>query len=249
MTKKIMQTIGLSLAALLLGILTGCMDSDSNSGNEPLIHVGDSVLTVLEFNEAFELIESAHPQNLKDHPEDLINAQRRLLNQLTVEMIILKRAEELGLSVSEEEINQAVSDIKSDYPEDTFEKTLLKTAVSYDLWKARLKNRMLMQKVVNNELKDEVVITPEDIANYIEHNKLKPRARETDNATSEADINEMIIRYLRREKTEQAYKKWINNLKKKYSIEIDSVQWEKISGSQYSPDQSLEDLDLTQTPE
>lgn len=224
------------------------MNSASDSGNEPLIRVRDRVLTVLEFNETFEFIQSAHPQNLKDHPEDMRNAQRRLLNQLTVEMILLERAEEVGISISQEEINKVVNDIKSDYPEDTFEKTLLKTAVSYELWEARLKNRMLMQKVIDNELKDKIVITPEDIADYYERN-LKTRAQESEIEGSKDDINEMIIKYLRREKAEKAYKIWITNLKKSYSIEIDSAQWEKISGSRYSPDQNLEDIDLTQKPE
>jgi FKBP-type peptidyl-prolyl cis-trans isomerase (trigger factor) len=68
-------------------------------------------------------------------------------------MIILERAEELGLSISSDEIQKVVSEIKSDYPEDTFEKALLEFAVSYESWEARLKNRLLMQKVVDNELK------------------------------------------------------------------------------------------------
>jgi hypothetical protein len=246
--KKILQKMRLLSVLLILGALSSCINSGSNSGNEPLIRVRDRVLTVLEFNETFEFIQSAHPQNLKDHPEDLRNAQRRLLNQLTVEMIILERAEELGLSISDEEINKAVKDIKSDYPEDTFEKTLLKTAVSYELWEARLKNRMLMQKVVDTELKDKIVITPEDIADYYERN-IKTRALESETAGSKDDINERIIKYLRREKAEKAYKIWINNLKNNYSIEIDSAQWEKISGSPYRADQNLNDLDLTQKPE
>ena len=248
MIKKIFQIFGFLSALLIAGTLAGCMNSASELGNEPLIRVRDRVLTVLEFNEAFEFIQSAHPQNLKDHPEDLRNAQRRLLNQLTVEMIILERAEELNLSISDEEIKKAVNDIKSDYPENSFEKTLLKTAVPYELWEARLKNRMLMQKVVDNELKDKIVITPDDIADYYERN-IKTRAQESEMDGSKDDINEMIIKYLRREKAEKAYKAWINNLKKSYSIEIDSAQWEKISGSYYSADQYLQDLDLTQKPE
>ena len=248
MIEKKLQKIVLLSALLILFALAGCINSDSSSGNEPLIRVHDRVLTVLEFNEAFEFIQSVHPQNLKDHPEDMRDAQRRLLNQLTVEMIILERAEELGLSISDEEINKAVNDIKSDYPEDTFEKTLLKTAVSYKLWEARLKNRMLMQKVVDNELKDKIVITPEDIADYYENN-IKTKGKESEIAVSKDDINEMIIKSLRREKAEKAYKIWINNLKKSYRIEIDSVQWEKISGSQVRPDQDLEDLGVTQMPE
>ena len=248
MTEKKLQKIVLLSALLILFALAGCINSDSSSGNEPLIRVHDRVLTVLEFNEAFEFIQSVHPQNLKDHPEDMRDAQRRLLNQLTVEMIILERADELGLSISDEEINEAVNDIKSDYPEDTFEKTLLKTAVSYKLWEARLKNRMLMQKVVDNELKDKIVITPEDITDYHENN-IKTKGKESEIAVSKDDINDMIIKSLRREKAEKAYKIWINNLKKSYRIEIDSVQWEKISGSQVRPDQDLEDLGVTQMPE
>ena len=136
-TKKISQKIRLLSVLLILGLLTSCMNSGPNSGNEPLIQVGDRVMTVLEFNEAFEIVRSAYPQNIKDEPDDLRNAQLRLLNQLAIEMIILERAEELELSVSDDEMNKAVNDIKSDYPEDTFEKTLLKTAVSYESWTAR----------------------------------------------------------------------------------------------------------------
>lgn len=240
--------MGLLAATLIVGVLAGCANSGSNSGNEPLIRVRDRVLTVFEFNEAFEFIQSAHPQDLKDHPEDMRNAQRRFLKQLAVEMIILERAKELGLSISDEELNKAVAEIKSDYPEDTFEKTLLKTAISYEIWEARLKNRILMQKVVDSELKDKIVITPEDIADYYERN-LKTRAQEPEIAGSKDDLNEMIIKYLRREKAEKAYKVWINNLKKQYNIEIYSAQWEKISGSPNHADQNLEDLDLTQKPE
>jgi hypothetical protein len=157
-------------------------------------------------------------------------------------MIILERAEELGLSISSEEIHKAVSEIKSDYPEDTFEKTLLEFAVSYESWEAQLKNRLLMQKVVDNELKSQIVITPEDIASFYERNY---QATDTDveSIKETKDINENIIKHLRQEKTEQAYKIWIKELKQKYSIEINSTQWERLSGSKYREGQELENED------
>jgi hypothetical protein len=161
-----------------------------------------------------------------------------------VEMIILERAEELGLYVSDAELEKAVADIKSDYPEDTFEKTLLEFAVSYESWVVRLRNRLLMEKVVDSELKDQIVITPEDIAKYYEKN-VKDQKPDMDSAAKMEDINEMMIKHLRQEKTEQAYKKWIKELKQRYTIEINSIQWEKISGSDYSEDQNLGTLDST----
>ena len=247
MIKLFPLTVWLLGAALLFCSFGGCMDSGPNPDNEPLIRVRDRVLTVLDFNKAFELAKTAYPHNFRNEPEDFRNAQLRLLNQLAVEMIILERAEELGLDISNEELNKAVAEIKSDYPEDTFEKTLLESAVAYDLWEASLKNRLLMQKVIDAELKDKIVITPEDIASYYERNfKNKVPGAETENQTE--DINEVIIKHLRREKAEQAYQVWINKLKKEYNIEINTAQWEKISGTKFNQNQDLKGLDSTKAP-
>ena len=44
-------------------------------------------------------------------------------------------------------------------------------------------------------------------------------------------INETIIKILRREKMEEAYKFWIMKLQRKYTIKINETQLEKITGS------------------
>jgi hypothetical protein len=245
MTKPFPLTIWLLGVVLLFGSFGGCMNSESNPDHEPLIRVRDRILTVLDFNKAFEIARTAYPHNFEDDPEDFRNARLRLLNQLVVEMIILERAEELDLSISSEEINDAVSEIKSDYPEDTFEKALLEYAVSYESWEARLKTRLLMQKVIDNELKNQIAITSEDIASYYEKNY---QANDTDaeSINPSRDINENIIKHLRQEKAEQAYKIWIKELKRKYSIEINDTHWEKLSGSKYREGQELENEDSSQ---
>jgi hypothetical protein len=245
MQKLFSLTIWLLGAVLLFASFSGCMDSESNLDHEPLIRVGDRILTVLDFNKAFEIAKTAYPHNLKDEPEDYRNARLRLLNQLVVEMIILERAEELNLTISSEEINKAVSEIKSDYPEDTFEMVLLENAVSYESWQARLKNRLLMQKVVDNELKSQITITPEDIARYYEENYQATDA-DAESISADKDINENIIKHLRQQKAEQAYKTWIKELKGKYSIEINDTQWERLSGSKYREGQELEKEDSSQ---
>jgi len=222
-----------------MGSFSGCMNSGSNSGDENLIQVRDRVLTVIEFNQAFEISKTAYPHNLRFDPDDFRNAQLRLLNQLMVEMIILERAEDLGLYISDEEVAKAVADIKKDYPEDTFEKTLLEFAVPYESWEARLKNRLLMEKVVDSELKDQIAISSEDIADYYKKN-FKTQGLDNDQSAKIKDIYELIIKQLRREKTEEAYKKWIETLKQKYIIEINSSQWEKISGAHYREEENPE---------
>jgi len=226
---------------LLVYVFMGCVNSESNPDAEQLIRVGDRVLTVSEFKQAFEIAKTAYSYNLRHEPDDYRSAQLRLLNELTIEMVILERATELGLNISDEELEKAVADIKKDFPEDTFEKTLLEFAVSYETWQDRLRNRLLMKKVIDHELKDQIVITSEDIAQYYEKN-VRPQAPDQLKA---GDIDKMIIEQLRRDKMEQAYQTWINKLKQQYPIEISSVQWERISGLHLNEKEILNNLNST----
>ena len=189
------------------------------------------MLTVLDFNQAFEVSKTAYAHNIRQQPEELRDAQVRLLNQLTVELIILERAKELEISVTDDELERAVSEIKSDYPEGEFEETLIEFAVAYDVWLNRLRTRLTMDKVVEAELKSPISISPEDISQYYKKN-FEGKEIEPDSSQSSEDINEAIVKQLRHEKAERAYKTWIEELKTKYPININSEQWDKITALQ-----------------
>ena len=166
------------------------------------------MLTVLDFNQAFEVSKTAYAHNIRQQPEELRDAQVRLLNQLTVELLMLERAKELEISVTDDELERAVSEIKSDYPEGEFEETLIEFAVSYDVWLNRLRTRLTMDKVVEAELKNRISISPEDISQYYKKN-FEGKEIEPDSSQSSEDINEAIVKQLRHEKAERAYKTWI----------------------------------------
>lgn len=231
MNKRFLKCFGLLGFFISFILSAGCVQKDADFGNEVLIRVGDRVVTVLDFNKAFEIAETAYSHNIRQQSEELRKAKLSLLNQMTVEMIFLERAEELGIAVTDAELQKAVADIKSDYPEGEFEKTLLEFAVTYDSWESRLKTRLMMQKVIDHELKNQVTITPEDIAEYYKENYQGKEMNPESGAGSE-DINESIVNQLREKKAEDAYKVWLNDLKQKYAIEINRELWKKISGSQ-----------------
>ena len=239
-TKRCMRQIKLNhhfRLFVLVGLIifcilsTGCKQPDSDYGYEELLRVGDRILTVHDFNEAFEISKTAYAHNIRQHSEDLRDAQMRLLNQLTVEMLILERGEELGISISDDELDQAVSEIKSDYPKGEFEKTLIEFAVSYDAWLNRLKTRLTVEKVVDEELKNRISISAEDISEHYKNN-YQGKENESDTMPSSEDINEAIVKQLRREKAELAYNSWIEELKTIYPIEINSEQWDRITTAQ-----------------
>ena len=210
--------------------LAGCADSESKYRDEYFIRVGDSVITVLDFNRAFEIVKASYSHGAMQQPDAVKEARLRFVKQMTEEMILRERAKDIGIKITDEEVKQAVEDIKQDYPENVFDQILLEYAVSYQLWEKGLETRLLMEKVIAKELGDQIVVTPDDVSKYYEaHHKndeLTPDKKEVSK-----DINETITRNLRRTKIEQAYKPWIKELQKKYIIEINKVQWKKIIGS------------------
>jgi hypothetical protein len=180
---------------------------------------------VAEFNQVVDMVgeeSSAGENNL--NAKDIYEIKVRVLNQLTEELIILEKAKAMGLSVTETEIDQAVQQIKADYPDNTFEETLLENAISYKIWRKKLASRLLIEKVIAKELVDQVTISAEDIADY--YQKHYPEGTPED-APAE-DVNKRIVRHLRKQKAEQNYKAWIEKLRGVYSVELNRQQWERL---------------------
>jgi hypothetical protein len=210
--------------------LSGCADSETKDGDEYFIRVGDSVMTVLDFNRAFEIAKASYSYSTMRQPVALREAQLRFVKQMTEEMILLERAKEIGITITDAEVKKAIEDIKRDYPENVFDQILLEYAVPYQSWEKGLETRLLMDKVVAKDLGDQIEVTPHDVSEYykVHHKKdtVTPDIKETS-----TDINKTAIKNLRRKKIEEAYRPWIKSLQKKYIIEINKEQWEKIIGS------------------
>lgn len=214
----------------IIFFLAGCADSSPNGPDEYLIRVGDRILTVSDFNRAFELAKTPYSHNALQNPAVLKAVQTRLLNQLSEDMIIMERAEDIKINVSDAEVERAIADIKKDYPDDVFEQTLLEYAVSYSLWKDGLKIRLLKEKVIAAELDEQITVTAGDISEYVEKYPIQKTLRQDVNKGLK-DINEVVIEQLRRKKAEDAYISWIKGLKKKYIVEINRAQWKNVTGS------------------
>ena len=99
--KKDMQMIrhyiGLWTIILISGLIQfGCEEPAVFSEDPILIQVADLVVTVSDFKAAFDIAKIAYPMPILRDSKILDQAMIGVLNQLTDELIISKRAEELG---------------------------------------------------------------------------------------------------------------------------------------------------------
>jgi len=220
-------------------VLTGCADRGQKKQDEYLIKVGDRTMTVADFNKAFEIAKAAYSYDMLQKPEVIRGALLRLVKQMTEEMILLERAKEIGVKVTASEVEKAMADIKKDYPDHEFQNSLVENAIPYPSWKAALKRRLLMDKVVAKDLGEQIHITPVDISEFEKAHpseslaasdfKEAAASKTSDPKPTEKDRHDAIGKLLHREKMEKAYTPWIEALKKKYTVEINEVQLQKMT--------------------
>jgi hypothetical protein len=234
----------LVLAASTLLFHGGCMHSDSSEDDIYIIRVGETVMTLTDFNQILKTAEFGYSYTDEDGTEDQGRDSYYLsiLNQATEELLLREHARILGLQVTETELEEAINDVKADYPDGVFEQVLLESAVSYKVWRTQMLNRLLMDKVIADQLETRMEITPEEIAAYYtdhyQSQRIPPDILEntSQDSASEAPldpeeekrINEKIIKHLRRDKAEKAYESWIGKLSQRYPVDINWEEWRKL---------------------
>jgi len=216
---------------IMLGMtIAGCDNQGAQLSVVSLVRVNDRSISVDEFNSRFDAVSAEFPLPAQADPAVDKEMKLRLLHQLTEELILLERAEELNLEISDQDLTSAIDRIRADYPEGEFEKVLLEQAISYSLWKAQLRVRLLKEKVVREDLEISIVLTPAEIsAAYESH--YSPSDTAGHERLNDADIDEKVVKFVRQQKAQQFYQAWLKDLQSMYDVDINAAAWEKMNGS------------------
>ena len=207
------------IAALLFG--SGACAPPPVSEEVCVIRAGAVCLSKTEFAEELDLKLTAYPYDIKDMPEAYNQMVLDLVAVLSDETVLLAGAAEKGITLSQELVDQAESEFKKDYPEDSFEQMLLENAIPYRIWKRRLLKDLTIQSFLQDHLVDSQEITPDDMIAF--YNQFRQQAKDASPAAS--DMSEgRLVEMLRLEKSQAAYDSWIASLKQVYPVTIDRNQ-------------------------
>jgi hypothetical protein len=216
---------------LTLLLILGCGPAGPEPAEDYLIRLGKTKVTGHDFMQAFELVKTAHPGSVDSDSPGLQEARQQLLDEMTIDLILLKHSNELGIAVSQAELDAAVAAVKADYPPGIFEQTLIESALPFDTWKRRLRSRLLMEKLVEVELRPYVTITADDITTYYEQN-YGGKAVGAESEQQFDRLKEILVADLQRAKTEKAFSAWIDSLRSKYPVEVNERSWSRIAESE-----------------
>ena len=201
----------------LCWLLSGCQEDKSSSVavDDYILKSGSLVISDREFSEELELKRAAYTYGIQKNPEEYSVLVVSLLDQLSEELVLRNAAKDKEVSVSELEIQAAEDEVRADYPEDSFEKMLIENAVSHEIWRRRLKYRLLFDRLIQKDLREKIEITPEEIVAYHNMNK-----NSSEPFKDEVDL----VVNLRKEKAEAAYPEWIKTLEKTYPVSINRLR-------------------------
>ncbi len=233
-----MKTLFNIVLILVVIITFGCNKSKKEQDFQFLLKTSFITITDSDFTEELELKIAAYPYNIKENSAEYNEMIIFLISSLSEESIILSAAIEKGVTITDQEFEIAEKELKKDYPEDSFEQMLLKNAISYSFWKKRFKKTLIMDKLIDQELKQKIVITPEDIVGFYKKYTLentsksviKPADKPGDKSADKSDnkvtlLNKIdnekeLVSRLRMQMTQDGYEKWIQGIEKDYPVEI-----------------------------
>ena len=174
----------IAIAALAATLVLGACRKDSQrdsglTGNETVLQIGDRVVTLSEFKGDFD--RAKHERGITGDPQAAAALKSALVSEIVKRELILTKAREKRYSVQAEEVAAEIGRIRSHYPGDSFREMLAEQYVAYDVWIERQKVRLLVEKVIDEELQRKIAVTEDEakawFAAHPEMAQVQPKVR------------------------------------------------------------------------
>lgn len=159
-------------AALLLWVWALGMAAEAGEVVDRIVAVvNDDVITLTEFNEVYRPYakQIADREYLSDEErEALFKLRENVINQLIDQKLTDQEIAQLSISVSEQELDGAVERIKekSFMTDEDLRKRLEADGVTMERYRLEMKNQLLRAKLVDLQVKSNIIVTEEDIQAY-----------------------------------------------------------------------------------
>ena len=138
-------------------------------------------------------------------------AGRQILEDIITEKLILQEAQEMKVSVNEKEIDDKITELKKNFPDEkAFENNLESNNMTLAQAKVQLKIRLLTEKMMIMDAK----VSKEEIQAYYDQNK--------DTIYKDSSLKKVsteIADEIKQQKVLRSSQEWLSNLRKKAKIQ------------------------------
>ena len=157
----------------LIFLPLGC-DLSDHGGEDPVIVIGSERLSCDALKKEMEFIGGGIPVPIK-HAKEI---KTRLIKQVIDYYLVIEYGKQNDISISEKEFQRNLKEIKREYSEEAFRKVLLQGYVDSEQWEYRLRNQLLVGKVIKQALGKIASPSYEEIKIYFQKNRKEFRSPE-----------------------------------------------------------------------
>jgi parvulin-like peptidyl-prolyl isomerase len=167
------------LCLLMLGFVVACDKIDFFS--RPYVaSVNGSKIYQDDYQSRLDQKMDMVPKDILGQPAYMKRFEEEVLDDMITEKIMVLRAQELNISVSEIELENKIKEIKKDYGGD-FTSLFAQENVNYENWRQAFKKELLLQKLVAMDVNSKIKISDDEAKNYFnehrDHYKKESRVR------------------------------------------------------------------------
>ena len=163
------KSLTLLLSAVLLSFLWGCGQWGAGLPEHVIAQINGEQILVEEFDREFKELVLEPGKEAKG--TDLGTLRQVYLDQVIERKILVQEARRLGIKISQEELNQAIAEIKMDYPGEGFGEKLGLKGMTLEEWKLRLQEKLLAEKVVRSTFHSREKIDEKEALQYYENHR------------------------------------------------------------------------------
>jgi peptidyl-prolyl cis-trans isomerase SurA len=135
---------------------------------------------VITWSELYKMMEYEASEQLRLLKEEerrkVFKENEALFLEKLIDMRLqVQEAKKLGLTVSKEEVTEAIDSIRKKYSltDESLKESLKKEGLNYDDYRKRIADQIIVGQLVNQQIRNKIVISDEEVKSYMDANREK----------------------------------------------------------------------------
>lgn len=135
--------------------------------------VNDEVITLHELNREYSAVLKEQEKRGAVSPDDADKLKRSVLTALVDRKLIKQKIKELNIVISDEEVRQAIDDIKrqNKMTQEALNAALLAQGITFDQYRAQMKDELERLRLMSQEVKAKIQVSEREIREYYDANR------------------------------------------------------------------------------
>lgn len=155
-------------AAIIFLIMINCGEPSKNTGKEVVATINNKKIYLEELQAKIGFLK---PIKSVTDDKQIFDLKREILNKMIEREVILQEAIRLGVEASSDEVESRVKSLLTDYSQKELDRTLERENVNFKGWKLRVKEDLMIDKLIYQEINSKIVVTDKEIQKYYNQHK------------------------------------------------------------------------------